>query len=297
LHISEQPARAAFSSAIRAACTIRNSAKRISTQFAFGTIQTHGGFMLMKRLFSTLALTFLVAVTCFAQQKPGNIASLEFQTPKNGQVKQYEEGRKQKVAWHKQQNDSQPLMVWETISGDNTGTYIVGRLGQHWADFDKPSVPELADLDTYRRLIAANVQSLVTRYYEFLPKVSSADSGGPAKYSEVFTYRVRPGKGEDFRSALNRASEAIVKTKWPGRGYWYVLANGGAGGTYVLVIPHANWADFEDKPDMKPFDEMLKEAFGAEEANSINRRFDSSIESSSSEIIQFRDDLSYTPSK
>jgi hypothetical protein len=142
-------------------------------------------------------------------------------------VKAYEEGRKQKAAWHKQQNDTQALMVWETLTGDNTGTYIVGRLGQHWADFDKPSVPEQADLDAYNKLIAANVQSLVTRYYEFLPKVSTPDSGGPAKYSEIITYRVRPGKGDDFRSALNRASEAIAKTKWPVHGYWYVLAKAG----------------------------------------------------------------------
>jgi hypothetical protein len=29
--------------------------------------------------------------------------------------------------------------------GGNTGTYVVGRLGQHWADFDKPTIPDEAD--------------------------------------------------------------------------------------------------------------------------------------------------------
>jgi hypothetical protein len=48
---------------------------------------------------------------------------------------------------------------------------------------------------------------------------------------------------------------------------------------------------------MKPFDDMLREAFGAAEAESINQRFDSSIESVTSETIQYREDLSYTPSK
>jgi len=254
--------------------------------------------MTTHKLLSAFGIMLLTAVSGFAQQTPGTVASLEFQTPKNGMVKQYEIGRKQKIDWHKQQKDTQPLYVWETISGDNTGTYIVGRLGQHWADLDKPSVPEQADLEAYTNLIGANVQSLVTRYYEFLPKVSSPiDSAGPAKYSEVITYRVRPGKEQEFRSGLNRASEAIVKTKWPGHGYWYVLANGGTTGTYVLVIPHANWADFGDNPNMKPFDEMLKDAFGSEEAASINARFDSSIQSATSEVIQFRADLSYLPAK
>jgi hypothetical protein len=189
-------------------------------------------------------------------------------------------------------------MVWETISGDHTGTYVVGRLGQHWADFDKPSVPEQSDLDEYNKVIGAYVQSLVTRYYELLPKVSKPlDSATPSKFSEIVTYVIRPGKRDDFRSAMARVTEAIEKTKWPVHYYWYTLANGGHGGTYVLVIPHANWADFEDRPDMKPFPEMLKEAFGQEEADSILKRIDSSTETETTEIVQFRPDLSYLPNK
>src|ERR1700756_593034 len=158
-----------------------------------------------KKLASILGITLLTAVAGLAQDKPGNIAALEFQTPKNGAVKQYEEGRKQKAEWHKQQKDSQPLMVWETITGDHTGSYVVGRLGQHWADFDKPSVPEQSDLDEYNKVIGAYVQSLVTRYYEFLPKISKPlDSPQPTKYSEIITYILRPGKAKDFRAAITR---------------------------------------------------------------------------------------------
>jgi hypothetical protein len=42
---------------------------------------------------------------------------------------------------------------------------------------------------------------------------------------------------------------------------------------------------------------MLKDAFGQEEADSITKRFDSSIESATTEIIEFRADLSYVPNK
>src|SRR5450755_1889404 len=126
-----------------------------------------------KKLASILGISLLTAVTGLAQEKPGTISALEFQTPKTGMVKQYEEGRKQKAEWHKQQKDTQPLYVWEIVSGEHTGSYIVGRLEQHWADFDKPSVPDQADLDQYNKVIGASVQSLITQYYEYLPKVSS----------------------------------------------------------------------------------------------------------------------------
>ncbi len=252
----------------------------------------------MKKLLSCFGVMLLAGMSSLAQEKPGTIASLEFQTPKSGMAQQYQAGRKQKVAWHNQQKDSQPLMVWETVAGDNTGTYIVGRLGQHWADLDKPSVPDQADLDEYNKVIGSYVQSLVTRYYEFLPKVSKPlDSSTPSKFAEINTYVLRPGKSEEFRAAIGKITEAIEKTKWPVHYEWYSLASGGRAGTFVLVIPHANWADFEDKPDMKPFPEMLKEAFGQAEAESLTKQVSSSTETETSEIVQFRPDLSYLPKK
>ena len=65
----------------------------------------------------------------------------------------------------------------------------------------------------------------------------------------------------------------------------------------MLVLPRNSWADFEDKPDVKPFRDMLKEAFGQAEADSIIDRIDHSVEKETSEIIQFRPDLSYMTGK
>jgi hypothetical protein len=254
--------------------------------------------MNVNKLASTLGITLLAAVSGLAQEKPGNIAALEFQTPKNGMVKQYEEGRKQKAEWHKQQKDTQPLYVWEIVSGEQTGTYIVGRLDQHWADFDKPSVPDQADIDQYNKVIGASVQSLIIRYYEYLPKVSNPGEGKPTdKFSEINIYHVRPGKEDEFNSALDRAHEGIEKTKWSTSYTWLTLANGGPAGTYVLILNHKTWADFQGKPDAKPFLQMLIDAFGTAEADSIRKRFDASIDSVTTEIDKFRPDLSYLPSK
>jgi hypothetical protein len=254
--------------------------------------------MKIGRMLAGIGVLLLAAIPAFAQDKPGNLASIEFQKPKNGMVKQYEEGRKAKAAWHKQQNDSQPLLVWETLTGDTTGTYLVERVGQHWADLDKPSVPDAADLDEYQKQIGIYVESLVTRYYEFLPKISNREemSSFP-KFLEVIIFHVHSGHEADFRSAISRIHEAGEKTKWPSHYSWYVLVNGGVDGEYVLTFSHANWADFEEKPDVKSYREVIKDAFGQAEADSIVKRLDSSIEMSTSTIIQFRPDLSYVPAK
>jgi len=254
--------------------------------------------MRMRTVLSVVGVMLFAAVSVVAQDKPGTLAALEFQKPKSGMVPQYEAGRKQKADWHKQQKDPQALMVWETLSGDNTGTYIVGRLGQHWSDFDKPAIPDQADTAEFQKVLGNYVDSLVGRYYDFMPKISNPDSSTmPPKFSEIITFHVRYGKGSDFRGAISRVYEAGQKTKWPVHYEWYVLANGGDTGSYVLVLPRANWADFEDKPDVKPFRDMLKDAFGQAKADSIVDGINASVQSETSEIIQFRPDLSYLPSK
>jgi len=253
--------------------------------------------MKLSRCLSAFAV-LLIACFSLAAQEPGTIAALEFQKPKNGMTKQYEDGRKQKADWHKQQKDPLPLYVFETISGDDAGTYMIGRFGMHWADFDKPPIPDTADLEEFNKVIAQYVEKVVPRYYEFLPKVSNPDmSGGPMKYTEVIVFHVRSGHHDDFRSAIARMYDAVQKTQWPVKYEWYELVNGGRDGEFVLALPHPNWADFEDKPDVKPFRDMLKEALGREESESVMKRFDSSIEDAYSQIDEFRADLSYIPGK
>jgi hypothetical protein len=90
-----------------------------------------------------------------------------------------------------------------------------------------------------------------------MPKVSD-ESGveAPAKFSGITIYQVRYGKGSDFRSGIERVHEAAVKSKWPVNYGFYELVNGGTSGTYMLSIPHQSWADFEDKPEVKPFRDM-----------------------------------------
>jgi len=248
---------------------------------------------------SAFAVVLFAAASLAAQQTPGNLATVEFQKIKNGMTPQYEAGRKQKAAWHKQQNDPLPLLVWQTISGDNMGDFIVGRFNQHWADFDKPAVTDEADVAEFQKVMGAYVDSVVLRYYDYLPKISTAPSGEstPSKFSEIVVFHVRYGKNSDFRSAIDRIFEAAQKTKWPVTYGWYVLVNGGQTGEYVLVLPHNSWADFDDKPDTKPFRDMLKEAFGQSEADSIVDRIDHSVEKETSYILQFRPDLSYMPAK
>jgi hypothetical protein len=250
------------------------------------------------KLLTAMAVLLWAALPVVSQEKPGTIEAFEFQKPKNGMVKQYEEGRKQKEAWHKQQNDSQPLMVWEVRTGPDTGTYVIGRVDQHWADFDKPSIPDQADLDEYQKVVANYVDSMVAVYYEYLPKISNpATDNTVHKFGEIITFHLRYGKRADFMSAVGAVHLAGMKTNWPVHYEWFELVSGGDADEVVLVIPHDSWADFEDNPQVKPFRDMLKDAFGQAEEDSVMNRLNNSVEKETTSVIEFRSDLSYMPGK
>jgi len=246
----------------------------------------------------TLAAVFLAAFSATAQNAPGNILAAELQTPKPGMTQQYEQGRKQKADWHKQQKDPTALLVFEIDTGDETGSYLVSRGMMHWADMDHPSIPEAADTDEFNKVIGQYVEKVTDSYYEFLPKFGNPDtSPTPAKYSEVLILRIRAGKDAAFRAAVGRISEAERKANPSSHLSIFQLVNGGLSGTYVVSIPRANWAAFEENPNVKPMAQVVMDAYGPDEGNSTLTALYDSIESEYSEILEFRPDLSYIPSK
>jgi hypothetical protein len=242
-----------------------------------------------------LAVVF-AALSTNAQSNPGNLLGAEFQTPKNGMTQQYEQGRKQKADWHKQQKDPAALLVFQVLTGQDTGTYIVSRSGLHWSDMDHPAITDAADTDEFNKVVGSYVASVTDSYYELLPKFSNPDSSPlPTKYSENLILRVKPGKDADFRAAVGRVGDAEKKANPDQHTLVYELVNGGFSGTYVVIFPHARWADFEDNPNTKPMAQVVNEAYGPDEAATILAALDNSIESEYTEILEFRQDLSYIP--
>jgi hypothetical protein len=240
------------------------------------------------------ALAGVSALALVAQQKPANIFQVEFQTIKFGMTKQYEDGRKAKAAWHKQMKDPRPLFVWQITTGDHTGTYVVAEPPVRWKDLDNPPISEDADQAEWMKTMGPAVESMEARDYAVLTDVSRPSGGAmPSKYAEAITFRVKSGKTDEFMADVKKITEAIKKTNWPANFTWYALLHGGMGNTFVLLIEHNSYADFEEPA--KTFDMMLAEALGKDEAKTLQNRLDAVMESSESQFVKFRQDLSYIP--
>ncbi len=251
--------------------------------------------MSKRHLFAVFVCALLLALPAATQMEEDTIARIVLFRAKPGMGQQLEDGLKKHMAFHKAQNGTWAWRVWSYVSGEQTGMYGAGTFDHSWSDFDSPDIPDAVDgADATQNILPFVAEGAEWRYYQMLPKVSkprAADT--PPALIELYTFRIHQGKDAEFNAVVKKFHEAIAKTQWPVNYAWYGLANGGDGPEYVLAIPHDNWASV--KGPEKNFGQMLEEAVGRQEAESLFERWGKAVKSESSTLARTRPDLSYIP--
>lgn len=242
--------------------------------------------------------SMLAALPVLAQQPSGGVAQVTYSKPKSGMVAQYEQGRKKHVEFHRKQNDTWTWGVSEIVSGPRTGQYVAASVGHAWKDFDGRDAFNAADDADYNTNVAPFEESAVTTYWELAPAISILPtSPEPSALAQLFYFRLRPEAVEEFNLMAKKIHEGIQKTKWGGGApyVWINLASGGDHPTMALVVFLPNWAAMAG-PET-PFPAMLEKAFGRTEAAAILAGLSRATLGERSELLRFRRDLSYTPSR
>lgn len=241
------------------------------------------------------ALSGVLPTSVLAQEKPGNVILIRELTPKSGARQGFEQGLKQLAAWRASIKDPRANVVFEQITGENKGTYALVSRGMHWADLDKPPAPPDEARAEFDKAMVDTVAKDVLKLYEELPELDhegDQSSNRPAKYYEIDRFHVPLGKEDRFAAAVARFREAIEKTNAHVDFTCITLAEGGEFGTWDLVFGHDKAEEFAG-----PYpDEILKQAFGAAEADAIVGEFAAASGGIfTEEVILFRPDLSYFP--
>jgi len=232
------------------------------------------------------------------QQKPGSLMITQEDTVKVGAREQYEGGRKQLATWQASIKDPHALVVFQVRTGESRGNYVLVRRGLQWADLDKELVTAAQHQAQIDKAIGDSRIKSVTKMYEEVAELghdTGETSNRPAKYYEIDTFHVPLGKTRIFVAAIARFREAIEKTKTSLDTSWYSLDEGGEYGTWVMVVSHNTWASFDD-PAVKSPPEILRDAFGPNEGQAVVEQIESACGGFfTSEVVEFRPDLSYFP--
>ena len=108
-----------------------------------------------------------------AQEAPGAISQVIVTHAKAGMGKQYQEGRKRHMAWHKKQNDSWIWTTWEVTSGPSTGAFrslSPGHAGKDFDDWEKKM--GAADAKDAALNLAPSLAGGENGFYLFHPEIS-----------------------------------------------------------------------------------------------------------------------------
>ena len=241
-----------------------------------------------------LVVAASLAVPCLAQESPGVVARIGVFKPKPGMVQQFEQGRKKHFEWHRKNNDAWSWLTWETISGDESGTYITGTFGHNWKDFDAWDKIDAADTADANASMGPYIQQEFAKYYTLIPDASRPPAGKePSAMAQVTHFYVKVSGVDAFTAAIKEAKAALDKVDWPVHSFWYQLVSGGEGPEFVLVTARSSWADLE--PLKQRLDDALAQAYGAQKAIAILDAVRSNTTHTVSELLKYRPDLSYVP--
>ena len=249
----------------------------------------------MKQSLAALGMASLCALVpgAPAAAQEGNLAQIFFQKVKPGFQAQYLAGRERHMGWHKSKGDTWAWFTWETVTGENTGTYVVGTFGHAFKDFDGRGAFEAEDAADSITNTGPFVESTRQSLYVRRPDMSAPmDDGVPTKFAHVIHFHVKPESVNDFVDAVKKISEAAKKTSSPARPDWYQLFSGGMGPEFVLVLPSNSWAELQPT---KTLDAMVEEAFGKTTAAALLASFRRCVRYTDSELLEYRPELSYVP--
>jgi len=256
--------------------------------------------MSRKIIGSIVAALLTLSAAAVAQMQGGPVTRVYVNRVKSGMEQQYEAGRKKHMAWHRSQNDTWSWYVYQVLTGENTGSYVVVTPGHNWKDFDGRDQFEKADAADAAANLGPSQASSTLSYYVNLPNLArpapgeaSAAAQAPAPYVTVLSFRLSPEGVPDFIAAVKKITEGMTKTNYPYlHSEWFSLANGGQGPEFVLVSDRRTFADMQ--PPEKTLDAMMQEAFGDEGA-AVMKSVRNSYRSTYTELLQYRPDLSYVP--
>jgi hypothetical protein len=248
------------------------------------------------RFHALVGAIFLLVVTVAEAQSPGEIAYLHLNRVKPGMTTQYESTRKRHWLWHKKLGDTWSFQVWQIVSGEATGAYIISSFGHTWKEVDESDRLLGGDEDPGAS-VEPYLDSESESYYRYVSDLSLAPQNfSPAPKLAVTRFLLKPEGVNDFLDGVKKIKEGIRKTSYPlaGSTRWYQLVSGGEGPQFLLLSDRANWAAFEP-PTVKNLDSMMEGAYGKQQGPAILRTVRSAIRSQYLETWQYRSDLSFAP--
>jgi len=201
--------------------------------------------------------------------------------PKEGQTKNFENGYKQHLNWHKTNGDSWSWYGWFIISGERYGQFVDATFNLAWPDFDKPVNPSEDMADNKINVFPyADVQTVFK--VSHLKQFSTQDAySSKSKLSKMLT--ITSSNSNKIMSLLEELQN-FYKSKNIKTVNTFKIADGGNLNEFIIILGFSTWEEY-----------AVSENIADEISKMESKAGEKVILSIQSETMIYRNDLSYFP--
>jgi hypothetical protein len=170
-----------------------------------------------------------------------NIAHFSFWKPKPGMEKDFENGYKKHLEWHKANNDPWEWYGWYVISGPRDGWFVDATLNHAWADFDQSVKPADDNADNQLHTYPYGDFQKGCKLLQ-IPSLSIANGNSlKTKLLRLVTLSVtNTGAAKQVLAKL----KGIYQQKQAGDFLTFQLVDGGDLNQFVILIGLNSFADY-----------------------------------------------------
>lgn len=259
-------------------------------------MRTRGRRLLGGALGAVLLLATAPALLAQEQEESADITELIRLDVAPDQATAFEEGVKAHHENVEAQGVERPVIIWEAATGKHSGSYYVGLVGRTWADFGESTAD---DPEALEQSVDENIAPHVTDYHASFWRHAAELSYQPGEGGEmnplttVTFFELDYGEGEAFTNAVRQIKEAAQEADYEGDAWNTHQLEYGGGPVWAIVSGQNGWADLAE-PETTLGD-VLEEQMGEYEMDALFEQVDEAVEDTRSEILRYREELSYRP--
>jgi hypothetical protein len=245
-----------------------------------------------------LVFALFAAGTAQAQGQPKQFVQVLTVHAKPEGALEYEAFIKKVLAAGEKADQKQRTLTFQVTLGGPGYTYMIATYFDKWSETDGLlSVPEtlikaLGEAEGARALREgrANIESTESAVYRFLPDLSTKPRAydPPPEYLHMIRTWVKPAMSREWENLIGRYKAAAEQMPESPTAIRRVSVEGPAN-VYITSSPFTKAAERDAWPS---FQDVLKKAYGDEEARSLDQRRRDCTERSEIFVMRFRPELS-----
>lgn len=243
----------------------------------------------MRLLASLLAAVAAGAVAMPAAAQDNLVTLGVFVTVRTENVPEFEEAAREHNQWHATQNDPQPWLTYQALTGH--GEYAVLAPGMTWASMDAPAVDMGSDVAHWADSGAEFVETEEVALWTTIPGGNPPEDASQYPLVQVYEFEIASGGQPTVMNTIGRANEALSRTGIPFQ--WSEVVSQDGPPSVFLAIWFQSFAEL-GMPGPGP-DQIMADAFGPGQGARLLSDFSEATTARSSQVWMLRPDLSYVP--